>query len=304
MERSAGPSREPPEEAPAEFLAWDSAFFGRRIGRVRGRRLTRATAAALDRWVAREGVECLYFLADSGDPETAPLAEERGFRLVDVRVTLERSGGAAAASGAGRAEATTGAAPARTRPATAADLPELRRIAATGHRDSRFYHDPHFDRRRCDSLYAAWIEKSCADPAGIVLVARVPDPAGRPAGYITGTIGEDGEGRIGLFAVAADARGRGIGGELIAAVLGWFAGRGADPVSVVTQGRNVRAQRTYQRFGMRTRSVELWFHRWRPARPGESGPDARDSAPSAVTAASATSATGASPAPPREDGKR
>jgi len=274
---------------------------------VRGGRLNRETLAAIERWVAREAVECLYFLADPADPETAPLAEESGFRLVDLRVTLDRRrGGSGPESGAGRAETATGwsaaaaekasaagavssagppaaAAPAGradgaavgepetttgppvpVRPATAADLPRLRRIAAASHRDSRFYHDRHFDRRRCDALYAGWIETSCADPAGVVLVAAAADPAGPPAGYVTGTIGEDGAGRIGLFAVAADARGRGVGGALIAAVLDWFAGRGADPVSVVTQGRNVRAQRLYQRFGMRTRSVELWFHRWWP----------------------------------------
>ncbi len=258
---------------------------------MRGGRLAPETLAAIERWVAREGIECLYFLADPGDPETAPLAEESGFRLVDLRVTLERrlggSGGdkaaaAAAVSSAGPPAAAVPAGdtdvaaagepekttrpPVPVRPAAAADLPRLRRIAAASHRDSRFYHDRHFDRRRCDALYAGWIETSCADPAGVVLVAAAADPAGPPAGYVTGTIGEDGEGRIGLFAVAADARGRGVGGALIAAVLDWFAGRGADPVSVVTQGRNVRAQRLYQRFGMRTRSVEPWFHRWWPSR--------------------------------------
>jgi len=247
---------------------------------VRGGRLNRETLAAIERWAARERIECLYFLADSGDPETVPLAEESGFRLVDLRVTLERrlsSAGppaaAAPAEGAGAAAtgepATAAGPPVRVRPAAAADLPRLRRIAAASHRDSRFYHDRHFDRRRCDALYAGWIETSCADPAGVVLVAAPADPAGPPAGYVTAAIGEDGEGRIGLFAVAPDARGRGIGGALAAAVLDWLAGRGADPASVVTQGRNVRAQRLYQRFGMRTRSVELWFHRWWPPEEGE-----------------------------------
>jgi dTDP-4-amino-4,6-dideoxy-D-galactose acyltransferase len=255
---------------------------------VRGGRLNRETLAAIERWVAREGIECLYFLADPGDPETAPLAEESGFRLVDLRMTLERRLGASGGEKAGAVSAAgppAAAAPARdaaraaaceletaagprvrVRPATGGDLQRLRRIAAASHRDSRFYRDPHFDRRRCDALYAGWIETSCADPAGVVLVAAAADPAGPPAGYVSGTIGEDGEGRIGLFAVAADARGRGVGGALIAAVLDWFAARGADPVTVVTQGRNVRAQRLYQRFGMRTRSVELWFHRWWPPR--------------------------------------
>ncbi|HXO26520.1 MAG TPA: hypothetical protein VOA80_04195, partial [Thermoanaerobaculia bacterium] len=76
---------------------------------MRGGRLNRERLAAIERWVAREGIECLYFLADPGDPETAPLAEESGFRLVDLRVTLDRRLGASGPeSGAGRAETATG----------------------------------------------------------------------------------------------------------------------------------------------------------------------------------------------------
>jgi ribosomal protein S18 acetylase RimI-like enzyme len=33
-------------------------------------------------------------------------------------------------------------------------------------------------------------------------------------------------------------------------------------VSVVTQGRNVAAQRLYQRAGFVTASTQLWYHRW------------------------------------------
>jgi dTDP-4-amino-4,6-dideoxy-D-galactose acyltransferase len=237
---------------------------------VRDGRLSRESLARIERWVAREQVECLYLLADAADFETAPLAEAAGFRLVDVRVTLERRTGAAwhgeAGPGAGGERREPAADPSLlVRPAVPADLPELRRIAAASHRDSRFYHDPHFGRARCDELYATWIEKCCADPAGAVLVAELKD---KPCGYITLDVaagGEGriaGEGRIGLFAVGEAAQGRGVGGLLIAAAFDWFAGRGAGTVSVVTQGRNVRAQRIYQRFGMLTRSLELWYHRW------------------------------------------
>jgi dTDP-4-amino-4,6-dideoxy-D-galactose acyltransferase len=249
---------------------------------VRGGRLTRETLARIERWVAREGVECLYFLADASDPETAPLAEDAGFRLVDVRVTLARrlggpGGGAPdAAAGGGPAPRIAGpppriAGPARPEPAiavavrhaAAADLPELRRIAAASHRESRFYYDRHFDHGRCDALYAAWIEQSCRDPDGVVLVAAAARQPAAPCGYITVTLAAGGEGRIGLFAVAGAAQGQGVGGRLIAAALDWLEGRGAGAVSVVTQGRNVRAQRIYQQYGMRTRSLELWYHRWR-----------------------------------------
>jgi ribosomal protein S18 acetylase RimI-like enzyme len=310
---------------------------------VRGGRLTPEIVTRIDRWAARERIECLYFLADLADPDTPPLAAASGFRLVDVRITLERRGwddsgraiearaataaattsrraavtnaaarpadpvaaGTAVAGGASdtgshrRAPGTenTGsmvpAAPARTadglpasghigaatiRPAAAADLAALRNLAAVSHRDSRFYFDPHFERERCDALYAAWIEKSCRDPHGTVLVAEMPEPDGatagglltggspagaRLAGYVTASAPPgSGTGRIGLLAVAAPAQGQGAGGRLVSAALAWLDARGADPVEVVTQGRNLRAQRLYQRYGLRSRAVELWYHRW------------------------------------------
>ena len=38
--------------------------------------------------------------------------------------------------------------------------------------------------------------------------------------------------------------------------------RGIDRVQVVTQGRNVRAQRVYQRCGFVSAQLQLWYHRW------------------------------------------
>ncbi|HVT59471.1 MAG TPA: GNAT family N-acetyltransferase [Thermoanaerobaculia bacterium] len=296
-------------DAPCELLAWDTEFFGLRIGRVRAARLDPQEMARVLSWARARAVACLYLLADPGDPATAPLAEEHGFRLVDVRITLERRLGPAApaddltrpAEPAGRS--TRPAAPAGgliraarqadhlIRPAEPADGPELRRIAAASHRDSRFYYDPHFDRGRCDELYATWIEKSCRDEAELVLVA---EHAGRPAGYITCLLAPGGEGRIGLFAVDEQAQGRGLGGRLIGEALDWFAGRGAERVSVVTQARNLRAQRIYQKFGMLTRAVGLWYHRWSEAGAADEGgePAAAVRQPVAAAAATGPSADG------------
>ena len=95
-----------------------------------------------------------------------------------------------------------------------------------------------------------------------MLAAAALPEAGALRGYITASLAPGGEGRIGLFAVAGAAQGQGIGGRLVTAAFAWLAGRGAATVSVVTQGRNVRAQRIYQQFGMRTSSLELWYHRW------------------------------------------
>ncbi len=65
-----------------------------------------------------------------------------------------------------------------------------------------------------------------------------------------------------LIAVDADARGCGLGIALTGAAVGWCRTRGLSRVTVVTQGRNVAAQRTFQRAGFVTVSTGLWFHRW------------------------------------------
>src|SRR5206468_8063863 len=109
-----------------DLLAWDTEFFGVTIGRVRGDTLDAGRVAEIDAWAGGRGVRLLYFLARSDDPATTRVAEEAGFRLVDVRMTLERDvGGAPPPLAVG------------TRPYVVGDLAALRAIARTAYVDSR-----------------------------------------------------------------------------------------------------------------------------------------------------------------------
>lgn len=232
------------------YRHWDSEFFGRRIATVTVNQLTGQSIQQILSWCDAERIDCLYFLADSGDPGTVTLAENAGFSLVDIRVTLERT--------ADRLQS-SGQAPSPIRPYQEGDLPNLRNIARVSHRDSRFYYDKHFPQSRCDALYETWIDKSVHGFADIVLVAVVREEA---VGYISCQAPSAGEPQIGLFAIAEHAQGQGLGRELISEGLRWFAQHGASRVTVVTQGRNIRGQRLYQRCGFVTRSVQLWYHYW------------------------------------------
>jgi dTDP-4-amino-4,6-dideoxy-D-galactose acyltransferase len=236
---------------PCRILTWDSAFFGRQIGRVDGAHLTPATAAEALQWAEREGVECLYFLAASDDPATAEAAEAAGFVLRDVRVTYGWAAQTAPLAPAGAADAVV-------RPAAAADMPGLEELARASHGDTRFFFDRQFAPDRAAELYAIWLRQSFERAGGVVLV---PELVGRAAGYITCGVG-DGRGEIGLVGLAPHARGRGLGGQMVAAAQRWFREQGAERVTVVTQGRNVAAQRLYQRAGFVTDRVEIWYHRW------------------------------------------
>ena len=240
----------------AGILDWDTDFFGFRVGRVFDAELTRDGAREVLAWALREGVQCVYFLADARDSASAHAAEDVGFRLMDVRVKF-------GLTLVDRDAHTSGDAPAMEF-ALPADIPALRDIARVSHVDSRFYADPRFPREHCAELYGRWIEGSCKGDADAVLVDRVKD---RAAAYVTCHLESDvaqggRSGKIGLVAVAEWARSRSLGGRLIAASVAWFAKNGADRIRVVTQGRNVAAARLYERAGFATQRVDLWFHLW------------------------------------------
>ncbi len=237
-------------ESICEYLEWDSQFFGRRIARVKGAFLTEAEIADIRTWCKYNRIDCLYFLADSADAQTSRLAESDQFNLVDIRVTLGHDVKANRASSPSRLN---------IRSALERDIPALQTIARISHRDPRFYYDGNFPSSLCDALYEVWIEKSCKGWASKVLVA---EETGEPAGYISCHLPTPNTGKIGLVGVGQKAQGKGLGKDLLDEALCWFTEQGVETVSVVTQGRNVRAQRLYQRRGFVTRSVELWFHKW------------------------------------------
>jgi len=231
-----------------QYLKWDSDFFGRRIARVVPTRLTERSAGRIRSWCDSQNIDCLYFLADSDHAETVKLAEQARFHLVDVRVTL-----------AAKLEGWTPMRPAKAcvRLFRTEDLPTLRAIARVSHRDSRFYYDRNLPHPLCDALYEAWIENSTQGYAQAVLVA---DVHGEPVGYISCHLASAGQ--IGLFAVAENVQGQGLGRQLVFAAFRWFLDRKVSQVTVVTQGRNIRGQRLYQRCGFSTRSLQLWYHYW------------------------------------------
>lgn len=236
--------------AVCSYLEWDSNFFGIRIGRIEPRCLKSEVLDAAIEWAKTNRIDCLYFLSVADDPESVHLAERERFQLVDVRMTFEH------AITNGEAKRATGDGTVRL--AREDDLPALRTIAAVSHHDTRFYFDRHFDRAHCDQLYETWIEKSLHGFANAVLVAELNQ---KPVGYVT-LNSRDTESQIGLIAIAAGHQGTGLGRLLVEHSIEWARQAGAQVIKVVTQGRNVPAQRLYQRCGFVTASFELWYHRW------------------------------------------
>lgn len=219
--------------ADVEILQWDSDFWDLRIARV--------SDPAIG-W-EEEDIDCAYLLVDASETAMIHDAEARGFNLMDVRVTL-RSTHTATKSGG--------------RPVEAEDIEPIVALARRSHHLTRFYADPRFPDERCGDLYETWIRNSIDGWADSV---RVVGPVGAPVGYVT--VHADRErSQLGLIAVEERERSNGYGLHLARAALWEAWNLGCSRMTVVTQGRNVGAQRVFQRAGFVTVKTELWFHSW------------------------------------------
>lgn len=231
------------------YLDWDSRFFDCRIARVNANRLDRTAMNRVLDWCKANRIDCLYFLANAEEAECAGLAEQNGFFQTDVRMTFARS----------VTDADSAIPPASNiRLARQDEIGLLRAVARRGHRDTRFYYDPHFNRAKCDLLYETWIENSFHGFAQAVLAA---ESNGQAIAYLTCHLRGE-ESKIGLIGVSEHQQGFGHGKNLVQQFLAWSAREGAHRATVVTQGRNVRAQALYQRNGFTLASSQLWYHRW------------------------------------------
>lgn len=237
-------------------LPWDSEFFGISIGRIILSRLDEENVDILLQQARMEGFKCLYFEADPNDPITVSFAEKNNFHLVDVRVVLEH--------------------PFDERPAPVPRYPvpvelcidsvypgemsRLQEISAQIGLTSRFHFDQKFGPAQSDRLYRQWIQNACNGFADVVLVGRW-EYSGEAVGLITCTL-DDKIADIQLAGVHIDHRKRNVGTGLVQSALGWAKEESCRAMQVVTQARNVPAQRLYQQMGFFTRSMTLFYHKW------------------------------------------
>lgn len=232
---------------PCELLTWDTDFFGIRIANVIVTEFDQTTFAVIDSWCVDNAIDCLYLLISGDNNAVKHQAQLNGYRLYDVRVTLENRNFAVYTVQE------------NIREFVPSDLEHLRKIAGYSFTDSRFYADPCFDNEKADELYRVWISKECDGGAEQVFVAE--DEGGTIQGFITCRL-KHASGTISLVAVAENARGQSVGYKLVTHALHWFKEHNAQSVDVVTQGANVTAQRLYQRCGFLTKTVQFRYHKW------------------------------------------
>lgn len=124
---------------------------------------------------------------------------------------------------------------------------------------SRFHTDPRFQNNEFQQLYRLWMERSISgDIADAVLVY---DDGTGIAGMVT-VSARHGSAEIGLIAVDASVRGKGIGKQLIAGAEQFAAEQGCNRLMVATQGANLPATGLYLKTGFSEYSGIYIYHWW------------------------------------------
>ena len=229
-------------------LVWDSEAFGFTVARIENIDDPAAQLPVVQAQLIADGIALAYWEAPHGDEPSRLAALRNGSELINSRVLLDIG-----LTGQAASEPRTIVDP---DPAQRCVLDEL--ALASGW-SSRFALDPRFPRPVFERLYRTWMENSLNGSfADAVIVAGEGDAID---GMVT-VSAKGGQGQIGLFGVAATARGKGVGKKLLREALGWFAREGCARASVVTQGENEVALAIYQSCGFAISAHSDVFHFW------------------------------------------
>jgi dTDP-4-amino-4,6-dideoxy-D-galactose acyltransferase len=228
-------------------LAWDSEFFGFRVGRIAdGSHEAQFADSVAD--ADADGARCVYLLLPVDDLSALHRALAHGFRPIDVRVELDLD-----------LDRATPSSPTDVRQAGPDDLQALERLAQETIADTRFSLDPGFPTERASELYALWARRGVReDPPYRAFVT-----GDGTSGYVICKLDtKRSVGSIELIGVTPHRHGAGIGGSLVDAAHAAFVDAGCARATVVTQARNRAAVRLYESRGYRTDRVGWWLHRW------------------------------------------
>lgn len=249
-----------PVPSPPQPLRWDSEFLGFPVARLPARHLSAAELVTLLDQQRAAGTRLLYLVADPADVETAAAIRHAGARLLDRKVTFAQELSRPPAGPAGRPEDSSGRPAALHVAATTVFTPQLEALAWQSGKFSRFQLDEQFAPNVFPDLYSRWLRASLTGE-----LARVVLAAGLPAGGKVGllTLGqEDDTATIGLLAVDAAARGRGVGRQLLAAAQQRARAWGCRQLQVSTQRANAPACGFYAACGFTAVREEHVYHLW------------------------------------------
>lgn len=233
-------------------LEWDSNFFNFNVAFLIKKYLNNDIITEMNNFVKNEKIKLVEYLCDCHDSKSVVLAESNNFHFTDIRLTFERK--------------ITNLIPVNLQKkfnfgiAEKKHIEELQKISNNLYVDSRYYFDGNFKLEKINEFYKGWLEKAVLGTFDHECFCIFKLDV--PIGFCTIRYSGANQASIGVFGISSEYQGMGFAKTILQHVNNVLYNKGITELSVVTQGRNYPAQRTYQRSGFLTKVTELWYHKW------------------------------------------
>lgn len=236
------------------YLAWDSKFWGYKIGYLATDRLTENIIYRVNKEIKKKSYNLIQFLCNSYDPKSIVIAEKNNFSFKDVRLTFEKNIRNIKKISTKKMYTFS--------IAKMNDFKEISHIIKNNYKDSRYYFDENFDRKRLITFYLDWLKKSINgkfDNLCYVLKKK-----GKILAFSTIKFDKDFKNScsIGLFGVDDKFRGQKFSQLILKKIEKSLAIKRIKKINVITQARNCSAIRAYESFGFKLCKTQIWYHRW------------------------------------------
>jgi len=237
-----------------KLLKWDSNFFGFNIADVIPKTINDKKIVDILNYCKKNKVNLLQFRCNAHHKGSIRLAEQNKFHFVDNRMTFLKK------INQDEIQEYDTDNSINIRMAIEDDVPELENLVKKLYRESRYYFDKNFPNKNVSSFYRDWIIKSIKGKFDDMVWVICFN--GEIVGCCSIAYKKGKNARIGLFGIKNDMSKRGFGKLLIRKVLFFLKNNNSKSVSVVTQGRNYKAQRFYQSAGFYIDKIEIYYHLW------------------------------------------
>jgi len=224
-------------------LHWDSDFFGLRIAKAVVASDEDVVSLSRQEGDLRKQCDLIYIFSDLVNEMPFPKA-----RLVDKKAVFSLT-----------APGHLGVNPAIKRWDSQITTASLVSLALVSGKYSRFKLDKNLPAGSYERLYTRWMEQSVNGAIATDVFCYMLD--GAPRGVVTLDF-RDGQGVIGLVAVAEEYQHRGIGKALIRHAISYVHDQQGERLSVATQMDNESACRLYSGCGFSLDSITKIYHWW------------------------------------------
>ncbi|MCW3127533.1 MAG: putative acetyltransferase [Bacteroidetes bacterium] len=233
-------------------LQWDTEFWGYGVGNIKSKTLTENIYYKSEKAARESGINVLEYLCSCDDRESLRTAEDLGFHLSDIRLTFDMKAVKIKIDPLPEG-LTYGLAEER-------HIPELIDISKDLYRESRYYFDGGFDKKRVSDFYNIWVGNAVKGTFDHLCYCIFDGD--RPVGFATFRHYGPQTGYIGLAGFTNVNKGQGLGKKLFSHLINESVDKGMTKMVTATQGRNYTAQRLFQSIGFKTCLAELWYHKW------------------------------------------